>query len=211
MPMNDLPTKTQPLRSTSPIMQQTAPVVFIHAAPRTSSTWFWTKFRELSSTLCYYEPFTYSLNWLTPERVSTLGGASWESRHPAGDPYYLEYAPLLRKTGGVERFEQAMTMQWFIPQGGLRGELRLSEKDYLSRLIRHAGEAGKIPVFGDCWSLGRLWAIKQAFSGLNIFQYRNLWQQWLSYLSYKRRGSLTFYLGACPGNGEHRVQDGRRA
>ena len=43
-----------------------APPVFIHAAPRTSSTWFWLKFRELPSTLCYYEPFNYALNWMTP-------------------------------------------------------------------------------------------------------------------------------------------------
>jgi len=171
-----------------------APPVFIHAAPRTSSTWFWLKFRELTATLCYYEPFTFSLNWLTPERVATIGGDSWDSRHPKGDPYYREYAPLLRKNGGVKHFQPAMTMQWYLPQGGLRGELRPAEKDYLSLLIEHANEAGKAPVFGDCWSLGRIWAIKQTYDGFHIFQYRNLWQQWLSYLSYKRRGSLTFYL-----------------
>ena len=168
--------------------------IFIHAAPRTSSSWFWLKFRELSSTLCYYEPFTYTLNWLTPERVATLGGGSWDSRHPPAEPYFREYAPMLHAGGGVERFDPAMTVEWFIPQGGLRGELRPAEKDYLNTLARHASEAGKIPVLGDCWSLGRIWAIKQTLGGFNIFQYRNLWQQWLSYLSYKRRGSLTFYL-----------------
>ena len=54
-------------------------------------------------------------------------------------------------------------------------------------------QAGKVAVFGDCWSLGRCWSIKKAFGGFHIFQYRNLWQQWLSYLSYKRRGDMTFY------------------
>jgi GR25 family glycosyltransferase involved in LPS biosynthesis len=87
-----------------------------------------------------------------------------------------------------------MTMQWFIPQGGLRGELRPSEKEYLSLLIRHAAEAGKVPVLGDCWSLGRLWAIKQNLGGLNIFLHRNLWQHWLSYLSFSRRGDMTFHV-----------------
>jgi glycosyltransferase involved in cell wall biosynthesis len=175
-------------------MAKLAPPVFIHAAPRTSSTWFWLKFRELPSALCYYEPFNYALNWMTPERAESLGGDSWESRHPKAPPYYREYRPLLRKTSGVEHFQQAMTMQWYLPQLGLRGELRPAEKDYLSLLIEHANEAGKTPVFGDCWSLGRIWAIKQTYAGFHIFQYRNLWQQWLSYLSYKRRGSLTFYL-----------------
>jgi glycosyltransferase involved in cell wall biosynthesis len=176
------------------IARQTVQRVFIHAAPRTSSTWFWLKFRELPSTLCYYEPFNYALNWMTPARAESLGGDSWESRHPKANPYYREYRPLLRKANGVEHFQQAMTMQWYLPQGGLRGELRPAEKDYLSLLIEHAKEAEKTAVFGDCWSLGRIWAIKQAYDGVHIFQYRNLWQQWLSYLSYKRRGSQTFYL-----------------
>jgi GR25 family glycosyltransferase involved in LPS biosynthesis/glycosyltransferase involved in cell wall biosynthesis len=175
-------------------MAALAPPVFIHAAPRTSSTWFWLKFRELPSALCYYEPFNYALNWMTPERAESLGGDSWESRHPKAKPYYREYVPLLRKANGVQHFQPAMTMQWYLPQGGLRGELRPAEKDYLSLLIEHANEAGKAPVFGDCWSLGRIRAIKQTYDGFHIFQYRNLWQQWLSYLSYKRRGSLTFYL-----------------
>ena len=100
---------------------------------------------------------------------------------------------MLRDGGGVKHFTTAMTMQWYLPQGGLHGDLRPGEKDYLSLLIESAREAGKTPVFGDCWSLGRIWSIKQAYDGFHIFQYRNLWQQWLSYVSYKRRGDLTFY------------------
>src|SRR5215813_6680732 len=191
--MADVDMRSKSTPTSSHILRETAPLVFIHAATRTSSTWFWLKFRELSSTLCYYEPFSATLNWLTPERIPAFG-LDWDSRHPPRDPYYREYGPLLRKGGGVQLFEEAMTVQWFIPKGGLRGDLRSSEKDYLSLLIRHASETGKIPVFGDCWSHGRMWAIKQALGGVNIFQYRNLWQQWLSFLSYKRRGDMTFYV-----------------
>ncbi|MGC2331677.1 MAG: glycosyltransferase family 25 protein, partial [Candidatus Acidiferrales bacterium] len=179
---------------TPSIAPQTGVPVFIHSSPRTSSTWFWLKFRELPSTLCYYEPFSYTMGMLWPEHALTLGGHSWDSRHPPGDPWRREYIPLLRETGGIEQFGQAMTIQWFIPQGGLRGELRPSEKDYLSLLIRHAAEPGKVPVLGCIWSLGRMWAIKQAFGGFNIFLYRNLWQHWLSYLSYAQRGDMTFYV-----------------
>ena len=106
----------------------------------------------------------------------------------------MEYAPLIRPTGGVELFDPAMTMQWFIPVGGLRGELRGSEQEYLTQLVRLAEKAGKLPVFGEVWSLGRMWAIKQALGGFHIFQYRNLWPQWLSHLWYKQvKGSRTFY------------------
>jgi hypothetical protein len=87
-----------------------------------------------------------------------------------------------------------MTMQWFIPVGGLRGELRGSEREYLTKLAQLAEKAGKLPVFGEVWSLGRMWAIKQALGGFHIFQYRNLWPQWLSHLWYKQvKGSRTFY------------------
>ena len=107
------------------LLQGTAPLVFIHSAPRASSTWFWSKFRELPSTQCYYEPFNFSdMQWITPEKATWLGGDSWDSRHAPTSPYYVEYAPLIRPTGGVELFDPAMTMQWFIPVGGLRGELR---------------------------------------------------------------------------------------
>lgn len=192
--MNVVDTRPKPMPASPQIMQRTAPLVFIHAAPRTSSTWFWSKFRALPSTLCYYEPFNDKLVWLTPDRANTIAHDSWDSRHAPTEPYYREYRPLIQKTNGVELFDPAMAFQWFIPEGGLRGELRPREKDYLSLLIRHADKVGKIPVFGGWRSLGRAWAIKQAFGGLNIFQYRNLWQQWLSMVSYKRRGSLTFYV-----------------
>jgi hypothetical protein len=138
-----------------------APPVFIHAAPRTSSTWFWLKFREVDTALRYYAPFNYALNWMTPQRADSLGGDSWESRHPKAEPYYREYAPLLRKMNDVEHLQKPMTMQWYLPQGGLRGDLRPVEKDYLSLLIEHANEAGRTPVLGDCLSLGRIRAIKQ--------------------------------------------------
>lgn len=172
----------------------TAPLVFIHAAPRTSSTWFWTKFRALPSVIGYYEPFNASLNWLTEDRVQIIVGDSWNSRHPPTDPYYREYIPLLQKPQGVQLFDPAMTLQWFIPHGGLRGELRPEERNYLSLMIRHARDTGKVPVLGDCWSLGRAWAIKQALGGFHILQYRNLWRQWLSYLSYKREGNSFFFV-----------------
>jgi hypothetical protein len=60
-------------------------------------------------------------------------------------------------------------------------------------LIRYAElSGGKLPVFGHTRTLGRLWAIKNTFSGYHIFLYRNLWRQWLAYLYYKRSGTLYF-------------------
>ena len=52
------------------------PPIFIHASLRTSSTWFWTQFREISGTLCFYEPFSFTLNWLTEARAARIGHQS---------------------------------------------------------------------------------------------------------------------------------------
>src|SRR5215813_1015713 len=90
--------------------------VFIHAAPRTSSTWFWSRFRANPATCCYYEPFNEGLVYLTPSEANELAHNSWESRHPATDPYCREYGPLIQKTNGVELFDQAMDCEWFIPE-----------------------------------------------------------------------------------------------
>jgi len=175
-------------------MPQTSKPIFIHSAPRTSSTWFWARFRALPDALCFYEPFNEGQTWLTQDAIANIHHDSWDSRHPPLDPYYQEYAPLIGKPEGVTLFDSAMPFQWYIPVGGLRGTIRPAEGAYLSQFLQQGAQTGKTPVIGGWRTLGRVWAIKQALSGFHIFQYRNLWQQWLSFLSYKAIGDLTFYV-----------------
>lgn len=73
-----------------------------------------------------------------------------------------------------------------------RGDLRPQEIKYIALLIRHANRLGKLPVFGFCRSVGRLPGLKKQFSGIHIFQYRNLWTQWMSILRHKRSGNDYF-------------------
>ena len=169
------------------------PPVFIHSSWRTSSTWVWLKFRQLPETISYYEPFHGLLAKRTRAEAQSIDYRSWDSNHPPGDPYGLEFVPLIRETGGVPFSDPAMAFEWFIPLGGIRGRLRDSERKYLGFLIRYAELHGKAPVFGDTRTLGRLWAIKNDFGGYHIFLYRNLWQQWSSYLQYKRSDNFYFY------------------
>jgi hypothetical protein len=167
--------------------------IFIHSSWRTSSTWIWLKFRQLRETMCYYEPFHGLLATRTREEASTIDFKSWDSNHPQSDPYGLEYLALIRETGGIPFSEPAMAFQWFIPAGGLGGELRPTEKKYLRFLIRYAELSGKTPVLGDTRTLGRIRAIKATIGGYHIFVHRNLWLQWASYLYYKRLGNFYFY------------------
>src|SRR5215472_7987945 len=153
---------------------QVAPPIFIHSSWRASHTWFWLKFREQPSTVCFYEAFNECLASLTRSEALSLAPSSWNSRHPATEPYYREFVPLIRKSGGVRLFTPEISYRWFLPTDGPNGDLRPGEVKYLALLIRHAKRLGRIPVFGFVRSLGRVAAIKKRFPGLHIFQYRNL-------------------------------------
>jgi GR25 family glycosyltransferase involved in LPS biosynthesis len=168
------------------------PLIFLHSSFRTSSTWFWNKFRPFRETVCYYEPFNDDLGTITTEKAVWASFNAWDSRHPPAGPYYREYLPLIQPVGGVRSHDRSMSLDWFTPTGGLRGELRPTEIEYIALLIDHAHRQGRIPVFGETRSLGRLWAIKNSFGGLHVFVCRNLWRQWLSYLYYGRRGMNYF-------------------
>jgi hypothetical protein len=169
--------------------------IFLHSSWRTASTWFWLKFRGKPSTLCYYEPFHEALATLTREQAQTMGPGNWtvgESRHPDGAPYFLEFRPLLRRAGGVRLYRPEIAYDWFVPMGGLAGELRPQEHRYVGLLLRHACRRGKVAVFGFTRSLGRLAALKRRFGGTHIFLYRNLWTQWASYVGQSAAGNRYF-------------------
>jgi FkbM family methyltransferase len=186
--LNDLDAAAEPIRSASAVK-----LIFLHSSWRTSSTWFWAKFRPFPETACYYEPFNDELTTIEHEKAASVHDTSWDSRHPPVDPYRLEFLPMIQPTGGVQLFEPSMHLDWFTPVGGLRGELRPAEIQYLALLIDCAREQGKIPVFGETRSLGRIWAIQKSFGGFHVFLHRNLWRQWLSYLYYRRRSNHYFY------------------
>ena len=167
--------------------------IFIHATWRTGSTWFWGRFRKLPETMCFFEPFTELLETLSPSDATLLDHSTWNNRHPVDDPYFAEYLPFLRKAGGIRLFKSEIPYEWFIPIGGLGGDLRAAEERYLAMLIRAAEQQARVPVLGFTRSLGRIAAIKKAFAGLHIFQFRSLIKQWCSYLHFKRDGGLFFH------------------
>jgi hypothetical protein len=167
--------------------------IFLHSSWRASHTWFWLKFREHSSTVCFYEPFHEILATVTRSEALSVGPSSWNSRHPSAEPYRLEFAPLIRKSGGVRLFVPEISYRWYVPDGGLCGSLRPQEVRYLGLLLRHAARLRQIPVFGFARSLGRLPALKKEFVGIHIFHYRNLWKQWISWLAYRENNQFYFF------------------
>ena len=166
--------------------------IFLHSSWRASHTWFWLKFRKHPATVCFYEPFHESLGTLTRSEAESRYPDSWNSRHPSTEPYLLEFIPLIRKAGGVRLFVPEISYRWFLPVGGHTGNLHPEEIKYLALLIRHADRLRRTPVFGFTRSLGRLPAIKKQFPGIHIFQHRNLWTQWMSWIDYKKNNNEYF-------------------
>lgn len=166
--------------------------VFVHSSFRTSSTWIWTRFRAAVGTLAYYEYFNEVLGGITAEAIESLHGDIWRSRHPAADPYFREFLPLLRPTGGVGLFDPAMAFGSFFPETGYDGALSIAEAAYVEQLLAHASHAAKTPILTCTRSLGRTRALRRRFGGAHLMLRRRLFHQWNSYSGQARTGNPYF-------------------
>lgn len=166
--------------------------VFVHSSFRTSSTWLWVAFRKCRGARAYCEVFHETLASLMPSEVALFRYDAWASSHPATDPYFVEFAALLSPTGGIPGTSEADAFQSFMPRQGHGGELTASEHVRISLPIALAREHNMTPVLTCTRSLGRLGSIRAAYPGWHIFLYRNLYQQWLSYLWQFRNGNAYF-------------------
>lgn len=156
-----------------------AEFTFIHSSFRTSSTWFWLAFRNVGSVRAYYEVFHEALSQIDAEGIAERRPDNWESHHPASKPYFLEFSPLLKPSGGVAGYSEEMAFQSFFLSSD---HLPRDQADYLRSLIKLAAARNEYPVLTCCRSLGRVEMIKEAIGGNHIFLYRNLFRQWMSYL-----------------------------
>ena len=152
----------------------------MHSSFRTGSTYLWSHLRKPSSTVTYYEIFHELLQGLRAEDAGSLTPDLWNSMHPPGAPYFLEFLPLLKPGGGVAGFEPEISYKRFIPAEGCLGPISDTEAAYVRTLVSHAEDRGRIPVLTATRSLGRLRGLKQAAPGLHLLLYRNLFQQWCS-------------------------------
>lgn len=168
------------------------PPIFLHSSFRTSSTWLWNKLRRLPNVMAYYEVFNEGLEQLAAHSLTATNYSSWESHHPPQAPYFLEYLPLLKASGGVSGFNASMSFARFIPKDGLHGELSIEEQAYLNLLVTQAYRGSKIPLLSCTRSIGRMAAIKRHMPVKNILVYRNLFHQWASYSGQYLRGNPYF-------------------
>ena len=167
-------------------------MIFVHASFRSSSTYIWSHLRKAPRTVAYYEVFHEVLNDLTPDQIPTISPNAWRSGHPSSEPYFLEFSPLIRFGGGVFGFSPNMSYERFIPADGCTGPISEAETQYLSGLVSHAENCGRIPILTASRSLGRIRGIKAALPGQHLLIYRNLFQQWCSFTDQAFNGNSYF-------------------
>lgn len=173
------------------------PLLFLHSSFRTSSTWLWGKFRADPKRLCFYEVFHEGLGDCTVAGCLDVTPRSWDSGHPPGLPYLLEFVPLVRRQGGIEGYHTDMAYDRLIPQGGLNGDLSEAERLYLLRLVIQAQAEGRQPLLSCTRSLGRIGALKRSLGGVHMLLWRNLHHQWLSYVHQQEVGNDYFLQSIC--------------
>ncbi|MFT9121171.1 MAG: hypothetical protein ABF461_03970, partial [Zymomonas mobilis subsp. pomaceae] len=166
--------------------------IFVHSGFRTSSTWFWKKFRSFTDIIPYYEPFHEIISNINDYHPDSSYTNTWRSHHPSSAPYFMEYSVIPALKANPKLFNPSISLQTFIPSRGLEGELTSEEKAYIQCLIDNAHQYSKQPGFMFTRSLGRALAIKKSFGGKSIFLHRNLFHQWASYSGQNIRGNNYF-------------------
>jgi hypothetical protein len=167
--------------------------VFIHAGFRTSSTWFFSRLRNLPGAIGFYEIFNPRLATIRRGEVDKVAPGGWNSNHPNMSPYYREYLPLIKADGGVEAFSAAFDVQKLLPADGLHGDLDTAERSYVESLIDHAGRLSRRPILSSTGALGRALAMRRCFNGCHILLYRNLFAQWCSFVAQAYSGADGFF------------------
>jgi len=168
------------------------PPIFVHSSFRTSSTWFWTRFRAARNTVAYCEIFHEILAELSVEQIPSISPNTWLSRHPPSSPYFIEFFDLLQPQGGARNFSAAFAFETFVPRDGPRGDPSQAELDYVAALIGNPADPTRVAVLTDNRTLGRCVGLKRHFGGLHLLAYRNLFHQWNSYSNQHREQNRYF-------------------
>lgn len=168
-------------------------VVFVHSSYRVSSTWFWNKFRLTPGVIAYCEFFHEQLAMIDANGAQRISHNKWRSNHPITEPYFKEYSSLIEDgVAGIRGYSANMSLLGFVPQSGIDGNLDEAQIAYVERLLKNASELGLYPVLTCTRSLGRAHGLKRHFSGYHVLIYRNLFQQFMSYLGQMHYGNFYF-------------------
>lgn len=169
--------------------------IFVHASARACSSYFFNVLRRNEAFLCYSSAIIDGKrDVVDPARQSNIvwrrSDATFDINHHFLErPDYYEF---------IEAWDAVMhlcpecpTFQDYLPSGGvLSDDLRA----FLAALIEHARSQGKRPVLCETNSRGRAGALRNAFGGFHIAQYRDPLSQFGSFIRAVIEGGFWGFL-----------------
>jgi len=144
--------------------------VFIHASPRSGSTYFFNVLRRLDPLLCFDEAIDDSFTYYTRNSFARrVARGQWNWSHSFLERY--SQAEFLGAWNSAMRlFPPVPVFRDYIPLDGILPE---ELRRYLAALIGYANEIGKRPALCEIYSRGRAGALRSAFGGFHVAQFRD--------------------------------------
>jgi hypothetical protein len=150
--------------------------VFVHASPRSGSTYFFNVLRRNTSLMCFNEALMDGKNDVcrsakSGERRSPSANkpSSWNVNHPfldrPDDEEFIEAWDAV-----MHLFPRAPAFRDYLPADGV---LNADVKAYFSGLNDYANAQGKRAAFCEINSRGRAGALRVAFDGFHVVQIRD--------------------------------------
>lgn len=157
--------------------------VFVHASPRSGSTYFFNALRRHGSLLCFNEAIIDGKHDLARFRKSRNGALSQRSDAWNVNHDFLERADFEEF---LDAWDAVMHLcpkfpafQDYLP---VNGAIPDDLFNYLSALMAYARSRQRRPVFCEINSRGRAGALRSAFGGFHVTQYRDPLSQFGSFI-----------------------------
>jgi hypothetical protein len=170
------------------------PPVFLQTGFRTGGTWLWSRFRQCSEVMAFYEPLNEAFEGITQEANSGMKSLVRSLNHPTLEtPYFQEFIPFIgEQMAGVRHYRAEFGLQtYFEPPD----EQPLELAHYLSQILDYAEQLGKQPVLKFTRALGRADWLRRTFpSARQILLVRNPWPQFQSGWELAKQQNFTFLM-----------------
>jgi hypothetical protein len=166
--------------------------IFVHASHRSGSTYFFNVLRRIERLICFDEAISDEFSYFSKNDFIRRDAQGARDR----GHYFLTRYP---KAEYVEVWDHVMALyppapafRDYVPRGGI---LSSELQRYLSAFLAYASADGKRVAFCEVFSRGRAGALRQAFGGFHVAQYRDPLSQFgSSFRTLQEFGGWTFMI-----------------
>ena len=130
--------------------------------------------RRLPQLVCFNEPFNDQFGLELTKSSIAHHKEPWDTNHEFLDrPAHYEYIAAWDHV--MPRYQHGAGVRGFLPVGGVLSD---EQRAYLASFIDYAASIGKRLALCEVQSLGRVGAIRDAFDGYHVAQFRDPLSQW---------------------------------